>query len=149
MTETIALKAKRSGLEGKDGYTLIEILIVLAIIALLVALVGPRMFDLFDKSKATATAVEIKTLKTQLDIMMSDIGRYPDEQEGLALLMKPQGQAPAGWAGPYLSSDNLPVDKWNKPYLYFPDPNGGPPKVGSYGKDGKVNGEGSSADIIQ
>lgn len=68
------------------GYSLLEILIVLSIIALIAALVGPRLFAQFDKSKVTAAKVQMKALKSALETMRLDIGRYPTPQEGLGLL---------------------------------------------------------------
>jgi general secretion pathway protein G len=136
-------------LRAKAGYTLIEVLIVLAIIALLVALVGPRLFSLYDKAKAQTTTTEITTLKTALDTMQIDIGRYPSEQEGLNLLVQAPGQGVANWSGPYLSSAEVPKDKWGNPYLYVPAPEGGQPQVGSYGADGKAGGSGTATDIIK
>jgi general secretion pathway protein G len=134
---------------AKAGYTLIEILIVLAIIAMLVALVGPRLFALFDKAKVQATTTEIAALKTGLDTMQIDIGRYPTEQEGLNLLVQAPGQGVAGWSGPYLSSPEIPKDKWGNPYVYVAPPEGGQPQVGSLGSDGKPGGSGNAADIIR
>ena len=147
MTEVIGLRRRR--FSGKGGYTLIEVLIVLAIIALLVALVGPRLFSIYDKAKAQASTTEIATLKTALDTMQIDIGRYPSEQEGLNLLVQSPGQGVAGWSGPYLSSAELPTDKWGNPYLYIPPPEGGQPQVGSYGADGKPGGSGTASDIVK
>jgi general secretion pathway protein G len=149
MIAALRLNARSRRLAGKAGYTLIEILIVLAIIALIVALVGPRLFALYDKSKVTATGVEITTLKSALDVMQIDIGRYPTEQEGLALLVQAPGQGVPGWSGPYLSSSELPKDKWNNPYVYIGAPEGGQPKVGSLGADGKEGGSGNAADIVK
>lgn len=147
MTEV--LLPSRWRLRSKAGYTLIEILIVLAIIALLVSLVGPRLFALYDKSKAQTTTTEIATLKTALDTMQIDIGRYPTEQEGLNLLVAAPGQGVANWSGPYLSSPELPKDKWGNAYLYVAPPEGGQPQVGSYGSDGKPGGAGTAADILK
>lgn len=132
----------------KGGYTLIEVLIVLAIIALLVALVGPRFYAMFDQAKVKTTTTQIATLKTSLDIMNTDIGRYPTEQEGLNLLMQSPGQGVANWNGPYLSGE-LPKDAWGNPFVYVAAAEGGQPQVESLGSDGKPGGSGNAADIIK
>jgi general secretion pathway protein G len=147
MTEVLPPRRRR--LRARAGYTLIEVLIVLAIIALLVALVGPRLFSLYDGAKAKTTNTQIANLKTALDTMQIDIGRYPTEQEGLNLLVQAPGQGVANWSGPYLSSPELPKDGWGNAYLYVAPPEGGQPQVGSYGADGKPGGSGTAADIIK
>ena len=136
-------------LRGKEGYSLLEILIVLAIIALIVALVGPRLIGQLDKSKVTAAHVQIKSLKAALGTLHLDIGRYPSQQEGLALLVKAPTESTAGWSGPYLSGD-LPKDPWSRDYIYAP-PEGDnqEPKITTLGSDGKVGGTGNAADITE
>ena len=88
---------------AKAGYSLLEILIVLAIIALIAALVGPRLFAQFDKSKVTAARVQVKQLASAVETMRLDIGRYPTASEGLALLNAAPSGAVANWSGPYLA----------------------------------------------
>ena len=140
--------ALRRRLARKAGFTLLEILIVLSIIALIAALVGPRLFNQFDKSKATAAAVQVKSLKSALDTMQLEIGRYPTQQEGLSLLVQAPGDGAANWAGPYLSGE-LPKDPWGHDYIYqAPAIDGDQPKVGTYGSDGKPGGSGNAADIF-
>lgn len=136
----------RSGrLRRKAGYSLLEILIVLAIIALIAALVGPRLFAQLDHSKVTTARVQVRALETALETMRLDIGRYPTPQEGLGLLVKADGVS--GWAGPYLSGD-LPKDPWGHDYVFEPAPDPQhPAHVMSYGSDGKPGGEGNAADI--
>jgi general secretion pathway protein G len=140
-----ARTARRS---AKAGYSLLEILIVLAIIALIAALVGPRLFAQLDHAKVTTARVQVKSLETALQTMEIDIGRYPTESEGLALLIDaPDRKAAAGWNGPYLSS-GVPNDPWGHPYVYEPPTDRNhPPRVHSLGADGKPGGEGDAADI--
>ena len=140
--------AIRRRLARKAGFTLLEILIVLSIIALIAALVGPRLFNQFDKSKATAAAVQVKSLKSALDTMELEIGRYPTQQEGLSLLIQAPGEGVANWSGPYLSGE-LPKDPWGHDYVYEPPAgDGDQPKVGTYGSDAKPGGSGNAADIF-
>ncbi len=130
----------------KAGYSLLEILIVLTIIALIAALVGPRLLAQLDKSKVTTARVQIRALQTAVGTMHLDIGRYPTSSEGLNLLTTNPSQA-QGWAGPYLSG-GLPLDPWKHPYVYEPPAdNAGQPKIFSYGADGKPGGQGLDADV--
>ncbi len=137
----------RQASEADAGFTLIEMIVVLAIIALIAALVGPRMFAQFDKSKVTAARVQVKQLASAVETMRLDIGRYPTAAEGLALLnTAPQG-AVANWSGPYLAG-GVPKDPWGHDYAYTPPSGEGTePKVVSYGADGRPGGSGNAADI--
>ena len=140
-------RAGRPGASAKAGYSLLEILIVLAIIALIAALVGPRLFAQFDKSKVTAARVQVKSLESAVETMRLDIGRYPTAAEGLGLLDAAPGEGVANWSGPYLAG-GLPKDPWGHPYVYVaPTGEGAEPKVVSYGADGRPGGSGPAADI--
>ena len=140
-------RPSRSG-RAKAGYSLLEILIVLAIIALIAALVGPRLFAQFDKSKVTAARVQVKSLESAVETLRLDIGRYPTAAEGLALLnAAPGGGAVPNWSGPYLAG-GVPKDPWGHDYAYVaPAGEGQEPKVVSYGSDGRPGGSGNAADI--
>ena len=134
-------------LADRAGYSLLEILIVLAIIALIAALVGPRLFAQFDKSKVTAARVQVKALSAAVETMRLDIGRYPSPAEGLKLLNAAPGAAVESWSGPYLAG-GLPKDPWGHDYVYLPPAGEGQePKVVSYGSDGRPGGSGNAADI--
>ena len=133
-----------------EGYSLLEILIVLAIIGLLATLVGPRLFSQLDKSKVTAAKSQAKSLRLALDSYRLDTGRYPNEAEGLVSLVEaPNGNA--AWAGPYMDGD-LPKDPWGNDFVYQPpllDSNNRElsPKVISLGADNALGGSGNNADI--
>ena len=138
---------RRRALAAKAGYSLLEILIVLTIIALIAALVGPRLFAQLDRSKVTTARVQVRALETALATMKLDLGRDPTQSEGLDLLVKADRNAVAGWSGPYLSG-GLPLDPWGHPYVYqAPEGDQQPAKVTSLGSDGKVGGTGNAADI--
>jgi general secretion pathway protein G len=145
----VVARRRRRRLKGKGGYSLMEILIVLTIIAMLVGLAGPQLMNLRSGANAKAAGVEAKALKTGLDTMSLDIGRYPTQAEGLSLLIQSPGDGVANWRGPYISSATVPNDPWGNPYIYAPpDQNGGSePKVMSLGHDGKPGGTGNDADI--
>lgn len=132
---------------SKRGYSLLEILIVLTIIGLIAAFVGPRLFSLLDHSKVTTARVQVRALESALETMRLDIGRYPTATEGLKLLVEGDPKAVVGWRGPYLGGA-LPQDPWGHPYAYqSPASEEAPAKVFSYGSDGKPGGSGDAADI--
>ena len=149
------LAAPRRRLQRRLGYSLLEILVVLAIIALIAAVVGPRLFAQLDRSKTQTARLQIRSLEAALETMRLDIGRLPTEQEGLALLIRADPQTVSGWYGPYLDRE-LPSDPWGRPYIYRPpaaDATGAPgapdpsPQVLSYGADGTEGGQGVNADV--
>jgi general secretion pathway protein G len=129
------------------GITLIEMLVVVTIIALFAALVGPRMFGQADKAKRTAARAQINSFMTALGSYKLDTGTFPPTEGGLqALRMKPE--AATQWAGPYLPQD-IPMDPWGHPYLYkYPGDHGDEPDIISLGSDGQPGGEGVAADIV-
>jgi len=131
---------------GQSGFTLIEMMVVMVIIGLLMALVGPNLIKQEEKSKVKATRAQIEMLGTSLDTFRLDVGRYPTSQEGLAALR----QRPFGvdrWDGPYLKKD-VPRDPWNRAYYYRgPGEGGRPYDLLSYGADGGPGGEGNNRDI--
>jgi len=130
------------------GYSLLEVLIVLTIIALIAALVGPQLMNRLDHSKVTAAEVQVRALSSAIETMRLDLGRYPTNEEGLALLNAPLGTDDADlWRGPYLDAET-PVDPWGSPYVYeAPREDFQRPRVISLGSDREVGGEGLAADI--
>jgi general secretion pathway protein G len=130
----------------RAGYSLMEVLIAVAIIAVLATLVGPRLLGQLDRSKVTAAQTQIRMIETSLDTMRLDIGRYPTQEEGLALLQTPTESVSAMWAGPYLDG-GLPDDPWGRPYQYRVGGGSDRGQVFSYGADGQEGGAGNDADI--
>ena len=99
------------------GFTLVELLVVLAILGLIVGLVAPRALGYLGRGKVEAARIDIRTLAGALDLFRLDFARFPTQSEGLrALIMPPPGLA--GWAGPYLPGRSVPSDPWGHPYLY-------------------------------
>jgi len=128
------------------GFTLVEILVVIIIIGLLAALVGPRLFGKVSVAKQKAAKAQIELFGTALDTLRLDVGRYPTTEEGLkALREKPSGVE--GWQGPYLQKE-LPLDPWGKPYVYKSPGEHGEYDLISYGLDGVEGGEGENLDIV-
>jgi general secretion pathway protein G len=135
-----------SAARSVQGFTLLEMLIVLAIIGLLVGLVGPRLLERLDTSKVTTTETQIHMLRTALDTLRLDIGRYPTTEEGLTLLMQEPTDPDlrARWRGPYLEG-TLPGDAWGHPFVYTYTAGGNPPfALYSYGPEGKPSNDGGS-----
>jgi general secretion pathway protein G len=102
---------------GNEGFSLIEMLVVLALIGLVTALIGPQVLGYLGDAKEDTAHAEIANLETSLDLFKLDIGRYPTEQEGLnALVQQPDGLAQ--WHGPYLRHKDLPLDPWGRAYVF-------------------------------
>jgi general secretion pathway protein G len=128
----------------RAGFSLVEILIVVGIMAMLVTLVGPNLIRQFQGSQGKTAGVQIQSLKSAMDLFGRGVGRYPTAAEGLDALVSNAAGA-AGWKGPYLRDGKLPADPWGNPYQYsLVD---GRPMIVSTGADGKPGGEGNDADI--
>lgn len=127
------------------GFTLLELLVVVAIIGLLAAYVGPRYFSQLGKSESTVAKAQIESFEKALDQYRLDTGRYPATEQGLAVLVvKPANDKK--WNGPYLSKD-VPSDPWGNPYRYRNPGAKGEYEILSYGKDGLPGGADDAADI--
>lgn len=132
-----------------QGFTLIEMLVVLVIIGMLAGLVGPKLFGRVDSSKVKTAEVQVKMFKGALETFRLDVGRFPTQEEGLLVLNQAPAEerAHAHWHGPYLDQD-VPLDPWGNPYQYsLPGANGQPFALYSLGGDGKRGGEGIDADV--
>ena len=144
-------RADRVGrLRSRAGFTLIEILVVIAVISILAALVAPNVFRNVGAAKDAAARAQIEMLGAALDSYRLDNGRYPTTQQGLdALWIMPTAEPrPSNWRGPYLRKQ-VPLDPWGNPYLFVSP--GAVHLTGydltSYGADGAAGGVGDDADI--
>lgn len=104
----------------RGGFTLVEMLVVLAIIGLISALVGPRVLSQLTDSRERAAKLQIEAFSSALDIFFIDVGRYPVEAEGLAALVEKPSNVQV-WNGPYLRGDRVPLDPWGREYRYSSD----------------------------
>ena len=125
------------------GFTLVEMLVVISIIALIMALVGPRVLNFLGESKVKAAKIQIASLESALDLYALDTGQYPSSSEGLGALMHRPGGV-TSWSGPYLKGNEVPNDPWGKPYIYRSPGEHGPYDIVSYGPKGQ---EGGTAEI--
>jgi general secretion pathway protein G len=139
--QSIIVKCRRN---CQRGFTLLELLVVMVIIGLLSAFVGPRLFGQIGKSETKIAKAQIESLVKALDQYRLDAGHCPATDQGLPALMANPGEA--HWAGPYLAKA-LPQDPWARDYLYRSPGEHSDCDVWSYGRDGTPGGEGEDADI--
>jgi general secretion pathway protein G len=137
---------QRARRRSERGYTLVEILVVITIIGLIMALVGPRVLNYLTESKVKTARIQIQSFASALDLFYLDAGRYPTSGEGLAVLVRPTVSI-AAWNGPYLKGGVVPTDPWGKPYVYRSPGEHGAYDVVSFGSDGQEGGTGTAADI--
>ena len=142
VTSVICRRRSRS---REAGFTLVEILVVITIIGLIMALVGPRVLNYLSESKAKAAKIQIESLSSALDLYYLDLGRYPNSSEGLAALTR--GNNTAGWNGPYLRGGVVPSDPWGHGYIYRSPGERAPYEIISLGSDGQEGGSGTATDI--
>lgn len=107
-------------LSSQAGFTLVEMLVVLAIIGMVMSLVGPRVMNYLTDSKVKAAKIQVESLSSAIELFYLDTGRYPLESEGLVALAKPPSSL-STWNGPYLKSGIVPLDPWGQPYRYKSD----------------------------
>jgi general secretion pathway protein G len=121
-------------------------LVVITIIGIIMALVGPRVLNYLGESKMKAAKIQIESFGSALDLFYLDLGRYPSGSEGLSALVQRPGSA-ASWNGPYLKTGVVPNDPWGNPYLYRSPTQRGVYEITSYGSDGQEGGTGTASDI--
>jgi general secretion pathway protein G len=131
---------------GEAGFTLVEMLVVIAIIGLIMGLIGPRVLNYLSESKVKAAKIQLQSFASALDLYFLDAGRFPSSAEGLAALVR-QTPGVAAWNGPYLKGGSVPNDPWNHAYIYRSPGERGPYDILSYGSDGQEGGSGLAADI--
>ena len=138
------IQMQKQGL--KAGFTLIELLVVLVILGLLAGMVGPNVMKYIGSSKVEVTKAQLEDLSAGLDLFKLDVGRYPSSDEGLRILVE-GGDNIVGWNGPYLRKKRLPLDPWNRDYVYAVPGQGSEYELYSLGADGAPEGSGEDADL--
>jgi len=135
-----------SFVRNQRGFTLLELLVVIVIIGLLAAYVGPRYFAQIGKSETAVARAQMDALEKALDTLRIDLGRYPTTEEGLGALMSKPANG-SKWDGPYLKSP-APPDPWGRAYIYRSPGPLGDYELLSLGKDGQAGGTGENADLV-
>ena len=137
---------KRQSRPREAGFSLMELLVALVILALIVGLVAPQVLGYLGRAKSQTAEVQIDNLKASLSGYLLDMGRYPTTTEGLGSLVKaPPGAA--SWRGPYIDGEEVPLDPWSRPYRYELPANATRPRIFTLGADDAPGGEGEAADV--
>jgi general secretion pathway protein G len=130
----------------EGGFTLLELLVVLAILGLLAAIIAPQVIKYLGTSRTQTAKVQINNVVAALELFRLDVGRYPTPQEGLKGLVGAP-QTANGWNGPYLKKESALVDPWGSPYLYKVPGEHGEVDVFSLGSDKQPGGSGEAQDV--
>ena len=131
----------------QSGFTLLELLVVLGIIAMLAGIVGPQVMKHMGESKTKAAKVQIEDLSATMDMYKLDAGSYPTSQQGLQALIEAPDNAKR-WNGPYLSKSKIPLDPWQNEYHFVSPGEHGKFDIFTYGADDKEGGEGEDRDVL-
>lgn len=135
---------------SSQGFTLIEIMVVIVILGILAGLIVPRIMSRPEEARRTKAALQIRSIESALKLYKLDNGVYPDTEQGLeSLVKKPEtGTVPRNWReGGYLDSSKIPKDPWGNPFVYVMPGQHGDFDLSSYGRDGEKGGDGDNADI--
>lgn len=130
---------------GQDGFSLVELLVVLAIIGMIASLVTPQVLSYLGRAKGETARIQVKNIAQAVELYYLDLGGYPTTEQGLAALVQPTGPQ---WRGPYVRDARGLTDPWGRPYLYRAPGGHGPYEIYSLGSDGQVGGTGEAADIV-
>lgn len=131
---------------GQAGFTLLELLVVLGIIALLATVAAPQVLQYLGKARTETAKAQISAISTALELYALDNGSYPPQQVGLSgLINAPSGAA--AWKGPYLKNANGLNDPWGRPYNYRFPGRSGQADVFTLGRDNTVGGTGENQDV--
>ena len=136
----------RPGGRGTAGFTLVEMLVVLGIMALLATLIAPQVTRYLGKAKTDTAAAQLKNLEGAIELYFLDTGSYPPAETGLESLISPPAETNS-WNGPYLKGEGGVLDPWGRRYVYVLPGEHGDYGLYSYGRDGEEGGEGENRDI--
>lgn len=144
----MVVKAKRDRADarsGEAGFSLVELLVVLAIIGMIATMVTPQVLGYLGRAKGETARIQVKNIAQAVELYYLDLGTYPTSQQGLQALVQPTGPA---WRGPYVRDSRGLNDPWGQPYLYrAPGAGGKPYEVYSLGSDTKPGGSVDAADV--
>lgn len=136
----------KTAFRNDDGYTLLELMVVILILALIISIAAPKVIGYFGRSKTHAAEIQISNIMASLSLYRLDVGKYPTEQQGLKALVEQPADA-KNWDGPYLTRRDGIIDPWGNPYIYKYAGSGQQVVVMSYGADSKVGGQGEDGDV--
>lgn len=143
MRSLVSKSARRLGAE--EGYTLTEMLVVIAIIALIAAVLTPQLLGQMSRARAKAAQLQLDTVASAIELFREDVGHYPTSAEGLSALLRDPGAA--GWTGPYLKDAKAVKDPWNHDLTYQVETDGSRFSVVSLGADGRQGGSSAARDL--
>ena len=129
------------------GFTLLELLVVLAILGLLAAVVGPQVIRYLGSSRTQTARVQVKNIAASLELFKLDVGRYPTAAEGLSSLVASPTPAPGGWNGPYLPQASALNDPLGHQYHFLAPGKHGETDVWTLGSDNAEGGSGEASDV--
>jgi general secretion pathway protein G len=131
---------------NEEGYTLTEMLVVMAIIGLIAAVLTPSLMGQLGRARAKTAQMQLDTLASAVESYRSDVGHYPTGSQGVAALLTDPGEG--GWKGPYVKNSNVLNDPWGHPVQYQVGQDGQSFTVTSLGRDGQPGGTGLDADLV-
>lgn len=138
-------RAETTAEARQAGFSLVELLVVLAIIGMIATMVTPQVLGYLGKARGDTARIQVKNIAQAVELYYLDLGTYPTAQQGLQALVQPTG---ATWRGPYLRDARGLIDPWNQPYLYRSPGSGGKPyEIYSLGSDMKVGGADDATDV--
>ena len=150
ITKRALIFSRTANRRKNQGFTLIEIMVVMVILGILAGLIVPRIMDRPEQARRTKATLTLRSLDSALKLYRLDNGVYPSTEQGLeALIRKPEtGTIPQNWRDRgYLDTNRVPKDPWGKEFVYIYPGEHGDYDLSSYGRDGEKGGEGDNADI--
>jgi general secretion pathway protein G len=146
-SEGCAARGRRSAAQmGTTGFTLIELMVVLLILAMLTTIAAPRVTKYLGKAKSQTAQTQVAALSAAVDAFVIDVGRPPTDEEGLAALLSAPAETPT-WDGPYIKKSASLTDPWGRAYRYRSPGQHSEYDIFSWAADGKEGGEGDDADV--
>ena len=141
-----SLEQLTTSMVKQAGFSFLEIMIIIVIMAGIAAIVGPSLFQKLDEARTDQAKIQMKSLSAALDLYHLDNYSYPTTGQGLkALITRPDSDKTSKWKGPYLKGSSVPKDPWSRDFIYSSD--GKKISLMSLGADGETGGEGNDADI--